>query len=428
MPTRREVRQELYNRIPNLGFYGDLDSATTTTAVDTAQLQDGGLSNDQFTGAYIYRPAASSSADYVRRVVSFVKTTGTLTHSGANYADTTATNEYYELVGLMHPDELNACIQRALRKVYFETQAPLSLITDSDMSGSDVSSWGTVGTVGTKAKTTTAVSGVFSGIQGLNVITSAVSSGVSSSSFTVYENTQVLVSAILRVETNGTFPVTLDLMNVTADTVVRGYSTTSEGWARIWIMENVPTSCELMGVEITAASSGVQFFVDNVAAYRLGDRRMAAPSWLTEQNRFLKLREAHYGKNLADHVDDANSIYYKDWSTPRDFNLDAFRPEANTYNIQLAKPLPQTELWVGGKRAHYDINTMTDDITSTSAPTDLICAYATLEVAQILKRRFPTDPKWEVILRQAEAEAYSELRSRPETPDRVKRVDVGGRI
>src|SRR3990167_7047231 len=103
--TRSALRRLLYDEVPGLGFNGTADSLTTTTLVDTFAFQDSTQATGHYRGMYVYRPDRSTD-DRIKRIVS-VSSVGAATISGTNYADTA--DLVYEVVGLLHPDELNAC-------------------------------------------------------------------------------------------------------------------------------------------------------------------------------------------------------------------------------------------------------------------------------------------------------------------------------
>jgi len=99
----------------SLGRVENIASLTTTTAVITA-LATGTVSSGKYGGKWMKRPQAASAADRVRlsTEAGFSSTTGTLTHAGANYADTTATNETLQL--LEHePYLFDLAVQRSLQ-------------------------------------------------------------------------------------------------------------------------------------------------------------------------------------------------------------------------------------------------------------------------------------------------------------------------
>jgi len=81
-------------RETGLGWAGSISSLTTTTVVDSSAKATS-LGTDAWKGAYLFRPDATSSVDYNRRISSFTVASGTFTHDGADYSDTTATSENY---------------------------------------------------------------------------------------------------------------------------------------------------------------------------------------------------------------------------------------------------------------------------------------------------------------------------------------------
>lgn len=99
MPTLREGFRRgirLGHSLGNgFGHIFPITSLTTTTIVcDALKMGEPG---SKYQNWYMVRRDAASAADRVRQVVSFDGSTGTLTHAGANYSDTTATSEYVEL-------------------------------------------------------------------------------------------------------------------------------------------------------------------------------------------------------------------------------------------------------------------------------------------------------------------------------------------
>ena len=116
--TLRAIAREMINRNPTaIGRLLTINSLTTTTAVCNT-LATGGLSSNAFATDYMVRrdASAASAADRIRYAPSFATSTGTLTHSGTNYADTTATSETLELLHF-HPDLIDQAIQVTLGRL-----------------------------------------------------------------------------------------------------------------------------------------------------------------------------------------------------------------------------------------------------------------------------------------------------------------------
>lgn len=94
-------------------------SSFTTTAIVASLLATGTVSANKYKNNFaIRREAASQPADRSRIVTNFAASTGTFTHAGANYADTTATNEEVEVVE-HDPYHIDYAIQQALKNTRF---------------------------------------------------------------------------------------------------------------------------------------------------------------------------------------------------------------------------------------------------------------------------------------------------------------------
>lgn len=117
--TLKEISHEVLKRLPNaIGRQESIASITTTTVVVSA-LANGGFSSQRFTQEFpwMLRRDTASSGDRVRYCTDFTSSTGTLTHAGANYSDTTATGESVELLRY-EPKWLDAAIQVAIQRLH----------------------------------------------------------------------------------------------------------------------------------------------------------------------------------------------------------------------------------------------------------------------------------------------------------------------
>ena len=118
--TRKELRQKI---VKNLAGKIGSPSAITAQTVVVAALTDTANDVDYYTGWHLYRPDATSSADNDRRVSSITLATGTLTHGGAAYADTTSTSEQVEILPLdLDYDLLNEKINDGLEDTRWLTR------------------------------------------------------------------------------------------------------------------------------------------------------------------------------------------------------------------------------------------------------------------------------------------------------------------
>ena len=98
-----------------LGRVVPVSGLTTLTVVSATQLAYGGVDEQAYAQKWIWRPLTASDADRIRFSDSFAPGTGTLTHSGTNYTDTTATSEY-AIISPFSPQAWRIAIQNAITK------------------------------------------------------------------------------------------------------------------------------------------------------------------------------------------------------------------------------------------------------------------------------------------------------------------------
>ena len=84
--------REMLREAPELGSVESIASGSVTTAV-VSRLATGSTSSNRFRNWWMLRPDATVAADRERVCSVFTDTTGTLTHAGASYSDTTFTSE-----------------------------------------------------------------------------------------------------------------------------------------------------------------------------------------------------------------------------------------------------------------------------------------------------------------------------------------------
>ena len=417
--TRRAIRRRLYDEIPVLGFYGTADSVAAGNIVDTYAFQDTNLTQQHFKGAYIYRPDTTGD-NIIKKAGNVTTASGTLAHTGANYTDTT--DLVYEVVGVLHPDELNQCIQRANRYVYFETQWPLTVITDGDMSASGTTSWTASNTSHTKSTT---AAKIFSGTQSSRVANTGADGYIQSGTIKLPTGSHVYISTIVHVDV-GT--AEFALWDVTNSVELAVVTTTEEGWVHLFWQGNIGTTTEEVALRLRGDEASADIYWDHAILIPTDWQRFFVPSWLDEQFKLLKLRQAAYGKSLGANAHDANSRYFRDWATPREFSLDPLHPDANPYALQFIRPYPMADMWVEAKRPFSDSYAMSTDAATSVIPEDLIVAFAKLELADLLIKRYPGEPRWEALKIEAEFDTRAESNSRPELPASPRRRNPPGRI
>jgi hypothetical protein len=103
-------------------------SITTTTVVSTSALAFGGLTEQAYAQKWMWRPACASVADCIRYSTEFAPATGTVTHAGTNYSDTTVGSESLILTP-WYPGAWRTAIDMGVRRIREKvtTIVPVSL-------------------------------------------------------------------------------------------------------------------------------------------------------------------------------------------------------------------------------------------------------------------------------------------------------------
>lgn len=134
MPTtQRGIRQRMLELEPLFGRTVAITSLTTTTAV-VNQLATGTLPAGKYTDTHLLRPnqSAAANADRLRICSNFTASSGTFTHVGTNYADTTATDEFLE-IWEHDPFLADLAIQAALNNLRYVDEYVLPTTSNSNV-------------------------------------------------------------------------------------------------------------------------------------------------------------------------------------------------------------------------------------------------------------------------------------------------------
>lgn len=144
MVTLLDARRKLLKDVPELG------KTHTLTALATGSITIGSLANTnfpatKFRNAIAYRGEAASAADYRRYLGAYTAASGLIVHTGANYSDTTVTNEEVEIwydPEIVPDIDVNQAFADAISQLRVLTRIPLAHgPIDYDMQASGVTNW-----------------------------------------------------------------------------------------------------------------------------------------------------------------------------------------------------------------------------------------------------------------------------------------------
>ncbi len=112
----RAIASEMVRQLKGDLWREESIASLTTTTVVCSGLAVGGWSPERFTSQFLWRPDTTTTADKIRYVTNFASSTGTLTHAGTNYADTTATSEKV-IISRIEPYIIRQAIDQAVQQL-----------------------------------------------------------------------------------------------------------------------------------------------------------------------------------------------------------------------------------------------------------------------------------------------------------------------
>ena len=265
------ARRALMRDVRTLGEYHPI------TALAVGSVTVGSLANtewpvEKFRHNILFRPEAASAADFVRYAGQLTVASGLIAHTGANYADTTITNEELEIWydPDIRPDtDILYLMQDALDYVKAQVMIPLRHgPASADMQGSAVDSdWTESGASDTVDAT---ASEVFKGAQSLTVTDSGSGNGYTQSALSpIGQGKGVSIFGIVKSDTGTSKLVALD----GAGNEQASISTTQEDWMLL-----------MKHVQFDAADEQIRLRLQEVAASDAGDWQMA---WFVKEDDYI---------------------------------------------------------------------------------------------------------------------------------------------
>ena len=124
MPTHQQFIEEAIERGGrDFGLFIPITSAAAQTVVCSTRAM--GEPASTYVGKYMIRYAPATAADSARQISDFAGSTGTFTHTGTAYSDTTATGEYI-FVTPFDPNIIRRALQQSVENLRFldKTEIP----------------------------------------------------------------------------------------------------------------------------------------------------------------------------------------------------------------------------------------------------------------------------------------------------------------
>ena len=385
--TRAQIRSKLYNSIPGLGFASTADSVAADGIVDSFRFQDSNQGSGQYEGRNIYVP--SLSGDDRVKLAGAISGNDKLLHTSNSYVDQSWTA--YEVTGPLSPDELNDCIRRALRRIYFEDWTTLYGFTDGDFSAADASDWTPNDSGTTSSKSATAANNDY----GFRALLTTAAGYTRTSEWAVNPGDVIVWGAISRV-TASTATATLRLWDATNSVLINTVNDrehSSQAPQRLLRVDTIPAGVYSVRGQLAVSGSGTPVAVWDTlfGPIHTDTRRFALPSWLNEPFKIISFGPGDYGtsRELATGRVNARALRRDGWRRPSDYEIDPLQeaPSARWLQINRPGPLPETDFWIHGLRQYSDIVDLDDETDATNAPEDLILPAAKVELGAFMMVR-----------------------------------------
>ncbi len=319
--------------IPNSAF----DSATATTIVSANILRNTNWGSSFFMNrdTIIMRPGAATAADFMRWAGVLTTSTGTLAHTGANYADTTVGTETVELwYDNVRPDlELMDAANRALEFVNLTTLEPLSHLGDNDggMSASVTTAYSATNTTLTKITTAGKMDW---GIRALRAINSAGSGYAQSATMTITQGRPWTAFALPACAISS---ATFTAYDVTNSAALPGSVTSAEFEPQLvqipW--QNAPATCKQIARQLGGVSATADVAWNAAWFYKQDSLRVNLPSFVSEDFKaaFIFQARPQFVSTTA-YVYPAASLRFIPLTEGKDYELLINQGDTNPYAVQ----------------------------------------------------------------------------------------------
>lgn len=369
----------------------------------------------------ITRMGAASVADNERFAGALTNTSGLLAHTGANYADTTATDELIEMWrgGVRRTTDVRDAINRALDHVYLTTNVALSELSDvdGDMALSTDTNWTDVLTPTTSAKSVVARRTPY-GFRSYNLIGNAAGEGTQSATKAVRSSRLVKLFAIGSANV-GTASLGLYDVTNSADLGTAITHTEEAPMLMEFPFTDVGSTCKEVAARLLGTvSASADIFWNQAWMYREGQRNFPFPSYASEHYLTPNIYYAVPHDQAAAHVWSADSMEFVPLVEGKHYRLEFNQSDAAPNRIHLLDECPnldfQYPFFVQARRPYSDLGTLSAESDTTTCPLNLIIPVAKMELLRAINQRPGVNAgRLAVDMGWAQAEAGDAARARP---------------
>lgn len=286
--------------------------STSTAAGTTLNIVDGDLVDSRtdapltrFEDCWIRTTFGTPAVEYIRKVMSFAPSTGTITvnrvWTGATvHPDATAYEVHYSL----HPSTTKGCVNKALRNMYYPAYYPLGLLNNPDMEDATITTdW--LEKASDKPANSSEVTIVYRGKQSLKVLNSGIANEYAYQAFYVTAGKQMYVFAFGNTSAAATAAQVI-VYDVTNSAAIETWDFDDQEWQELGGAFTVPASCKQCQVRLNIPTvSGTAYF-DDVQCYSADQKEFVLPSWITDKT---QIGHVYYLQQGSAGPDDGRMIH-----------------------------------------------------------------------------------------------------------------------
>lgn len=404
--------------IPNADFTAA--AATSITAANTLRNSLWGTTKFSDMGTGIFRPTAASAADYFRFAGDLANTTGVLSHTGANYADTTPGSEIPELwYWNVRPErEIIDSLNRVSKFSYVTSHHLLShgsrFDYSMDIDALDVN-WTDVLTPTTSAKIATLNQITPYGPRGYRLVNDAANEGTRPSFIRVSQGRYASAFAIVTT-TVGT--ASFQMYDGTNSANIGTAVTHSETHSMLVCIRNqqLPATCKAVSLSMLGTTSTSDILWNQVGLYIHDDLLVQLPSFINESFMAPRFFQMQPKVQIATDVYDATSLEPVPLVEGVDYWPVFNHYDAEPYKVRFASNrLYQWPIMVEYRRPISDFTTFAADDTATTAmPVHELMPRWKIDLLEtVYDGTVYRHPQWAEKMAVAQRELATALASRP---------------
>lgn len=384
--------------------------ATSFTAPNMLQNDRWGSNHFSSINAGIFRGTAASSADFWRPAADLNKTTGALSHGGANWSDTTDGDEIFEIWyrGIRPDKEVLDAANRTLEFIPFDSMEALSHLSEFDgsMTASTDTNWTNVGSPGTSAKATTARR-VPWGMRAYQLINASANEGTQSTTIPAEEGSLVSAWALSSVNVGTASLVLYDVTNAAAFSSAPTVTHDEEEpmlMRQPWIA--TPEDCKEIALQLLGTTSTSDIFWNMVWLFKQDDLKINLPSYISEGFKVTAIYSAMPRGANTSNIYQSKDLRLDKLAEGQDYNFIFGQPDANPHAVIFRDYTYFTyPLFLQVRRPYADLVTFSADTDTTTCPIHLFMPRFKIELLDtILLPKAPGNQKLLGLRAKAEAE------------------------